>query len=195
MLNTARKQALHKNSGAREDGTLKPAIAARLSRPSEMARCPQAELKQKMSHHAGKAYCGASVFFARGGPDYVPGTDDTSELAKIFLERPEIWLARLDAVFVGVERSYSGADSFRARYARLSEQYYTRMLGAILISGPDVDLRYRLCSDAARDIAPEFGGFFDSLRAFIGYSACRGSKWRTGDTEREKWDKKFRPLR
>jgi hypothetical protein len=94
---------------------------------------------------------------------------------------PEGLLNRLEPSFVGLEREADPNGYSRKRYSKLCERYTQAMKDADFISGSDYEQRYRLYSRTARGFAAEFSQFFDSLREFIGYSACVGGRWGQGD--------------
>ena len=151
-------------------------ISVRKRRCKSMAKCPREKLREEMRHHAGELFRGCNKFLKLGGPDYIPGTDNISDVTQIFFEMPEKWMDRLDAVFVGAKRLGDDKGHFRTRYEKICQKYYTCMVAAVITSDADVDSRYLQCSRVVRDMAPLFFDFFNELKKFIGHSAYQDSR-------------------
>mgnify|MGYP006438225453 CR=1 FL=1 len=138
-------------------------------------------------HHAGEAWSCYSEFRAHGGTQYCPELDKPAGVCERIARMPEGLRDRLDPVFVGLEREADPEDFFRIWFAALQRNFINILEAAKEASASDTVKRLRLSQQAVLDTAPEFSQFFDSLRDFIGASACKAGSWRQGDSWRAEW--------
>jgi len=172
-LNSANKQLRASNE-----------ISAGQSRASCMASYRVENLPSWIRHHVGEAWSNYSEYIAQGGIDFCSETDDPADVCVRLANIPENLLDRLEPSFIGLEREADPDGFYRAWYSGLFERYGRSLETINLMSGSDYRMRYRLYARAVKKSVPEFTGFFNDLRNFIGDEACLGGRWHQGDASR-----------
>jgi hypothetical protein len=140
-----------------------------------------------IKHHAGEAWGSFSEFAAQGGIVHCRELDDLDGVCELFAKMPEVWANRLEPCFVGLEREADPDGFFRQWYAEIKRRYIKALDIAQSSSLSNSKKRHFLCQRALAEAVPSFAQFFDSLRCFLGLSACHGGRWRDGDEARSKW--------
>ena len=159
-------------------------ISAKQSRASCMASYRVENLPSWIRHHVGEAWSNYSEYIAQGGIDFCSETDDPADVCVRLANIPENLLDRLEPSFIGLEREADPDGFYRAWYSGLFERYGRSLETINLMSGSDYRMRYRLYARAVKKSVPEFTGFFNDLRNFIGDEACLGGRWHQGDASR-----------
>ena len=163
-------------------------INGQQSRASCMASYRVENLPSWIRHHVGEAWSNYSEYIALGGIDFCSETDDPADVCVRLANIPENLLDRLEPSFIGLEREADPDGFYRAWYSGLFERYGRSLETINLMSGSDYRMRYRLYARAVKKSVPEFTGFFNDLRNFIGDEACLGGRWHQGDASRAEWN-------
>ena len=176
-LNSANKNPRASNESSTEQ-----------SRANCMASYRVENLPSWIRHHVGEAWSNYSAYIAQGGIDFCSKTDDPADVCVRLANIPENLLHRLEPSFIGLEREADPDGFYKDWYSGLCERYGRSLKNINLLSGADYKIRYRHYARAVRESVPEFTGFFNDLRNFIGDEACLGGRWHQGDSSRAAWN-------